>query len=40
MGKATDASAEKEQETFKKKTYSNALSHLPKGQVTISKNLK
>lgn len=40
MGKATDASAQKEQETFKKKTYTNALSHLPKGQVTLAKNLK
>jgi hypothetical protein len=39
MGKATDKGAEKEQEDFKLKTYRGALAELPKGQVTIVKDL-
>ena len=38
-GRATDKSAEKEQEQFKLKTYRAALAELPKGQVTIHKDL-
>ena len=40
MHKATDKGAEKEQDTFKAKTYKEALAVLPKGQVMISKKLK
>lgn len=38
-GRATDKSAEKEQETFKLKTYREALADLPKNQVTIAPRL-
>jgi hypothetical protein len=38
-GRASDKSAEKEQETFKLKTYKEALAALPKHQVTISSKL-
>ena len=40
MGAKTSAQAEKEQEKFKSKTYRDALSRLPKEQVTISPKLK
>jgi hypothetical protein len=40
MHRTTDKGAEKEQETFKAKTYKEALAVLPKGQVTIAKKLK
>jgi hypothetical protein len=38
-GRASDKSAEKEQETFKLKTYKEALAELPKNQVMISPRL-
>jgi hypothetical protein len=40
MGAKTSEQAEKEQEKFKSKTYRDALSRLPKEQVTISPKLK
>ena len=40
MGAKTSEAAEKEQEKFKSKTYKDALSRLPKEQVTISPKLK
>jgi hypothetical protein len=40
MGAKTSEQAEKEQEKFKSKTYKDALSRLPKEQVTISPKLK
>lgn len=40
MGRSNEKSAEKEQETFKAKTYKSALAALPKSQVTISPKLK
>ncbi len=39
MGRSSDKAAEKEQETFKLKTYKDALALLPKAQVTISPKL-
>ncbi|HEY0711133.1 MAG TPA: hypothetical protein VGF45_00545, partial [Polyangia bacterium] len=38
-GRSSDKAAEKEQETFKVKTYKEALALLPKNQVTISPKL-
>jgi hypothetical protein len=38
-GHASDKSAEKEQESFKLKTYKEALAELPKNQVTVSPKL-
>jgi hypothetical protein len=38
-GRTNDKNAEKEQETFKLKTYKDALAELPKNQVTISPKL-
>ena len=40
MGAKSTEAAEKEQESFKSKTYRDALSRLPKEQVTISPQLK
>jgi hypothetical protein len=40
MGAKTSEQAEKEQESFKSKTYQDALGKLPKEQVTISSSLK
>ncbi len=40
MHAATDKRAEKEQDTFKTKTYKKALSALPKNQVTITAKMK
>jgi hypothetical protein len=40
LGRASDKGAEKEQETYKSKTYKNALAALPKSQVSISSKLK
>lgn len=40
MHKTDDKGAQKEQETFKAKTYKTALAALPKAQVTVSPKLK
>jgi hypothetical protein len=40
MGRSNDASALKEQEAFKSKTYKTALARLPKGAVALSAKLK
>jgi hypothetical protein len=40
MHRVSDKGAEKEQDTFKNKTYKDALAALPKSQVTISQKLK
>jgi hypothetical protein len=40
MKASSDKEAEKEQETFKAKTYKAALAQLPKTQVTVSPKLK
>lgn len=40
MGAKSSEAAEKEQESFKSKTYKDALARLPKEQVTISPKLK
>lgn len=39
VGRSSPEKAEREQEAFKRKTYTNALSALPKDQVTIARRL-